>query len=43
MTNARSDKDRWEALLDALSEDIANMPDEQLSQELLIRHVGNVF
>ncbi len=33
MTNARSDKERWDALLDALSDDISEMPDEMILRE----------
>ena len=33
MTKARSDEERWNALIDALSDDVANMPEEQLLRE----------
>lgn len=33
MTNTSNDKERWDALLDAISDDIANMPDELVLRE----------
>ena len=33
MTNTRTDEDRWHALMDAISNDIANMPDEMVLRE----------
>lgn len=36
MTDARSDKERWHALMDALSDDIAKMPDEMALREYAV-------
>lgn len=33
MTDTRSDKERWNAVLDALSDDVARMPDEMVLRE----------